>query len=48
MIILNMDFNDPVQRHDITTFFDKFHIKVAILTIHIGNSPPVTNMLNES
>ena len=43
-----MNLHDPVQIHDITTFFDKLHKKNAMLTIYMRYSPPVTNVLNES
>ena len=48
LIIIGMDLNDPVQRHDHTHFFEELHMKEEILTIHSGTSPPVTNIRNES
>ena len=46
LIIIGMDLNDPVQRHDHTKFFEELHMKEAILTIHSGSSPLVTNIRN--
>ena len=42
-----MDLNDPVQQYEHTQFFEEFHMKETILTIHSRSSPPVTNIRNE-
>ena len=48
IIILGMKLNDPVQRYDITKYFEELYTKEAILSIHRGHEPPATNILNES
>ena len=47
-IILRMDLNDPVQRHDIRFFFDELNMKEAILSTYREQNPPATNILKES
>ena len=48
MIIIGIDLNDPVQRHDHTQYIGELYMKEAILTIHPGTSHPVTNIRNAS
>ena len=48
LIIIGIDLNDPVQRHDHTQFLGELHMKETMLTIHSGSSPPATNIRNES
>ena len=48
LIILRMDFNNPIERHNHTVFFDEVFLHEMIISIHIGNSPPSTNLMNES
>ena len=47
-IILGIDLNDPAQRYDINKFFEELNMKEAIQSLHCGQRPPVTNILNDS
>ena len=48
LIILGMDLNDLVQQYDHTQFFDKLHMKEAILTIYSGSTPSSKTIRNAS
>ena len=48
MIILGMELNDPDQRYGITKYFEEMNMKRTIQSIHCGQRPPTTNILNNS
>ena len=48
MVLLCMDLNDPVQRHDHKTYFEELNMKEIMLSTHSGKIILVTNLLNES
>ena len=48
MVIIDMDLNDPIERHDCVSCFDELNIHEVIVSTHKGQSPPITNLLNYS